>query len=120
MNAIVRKPASPRKPRAPRAKPAVAGSVKSPETLDREVAQQHLLLANRREALRRCAPRAGWKASAPKLESDSLGAQRQAYFTKHADAKYATRGDVNAWVARVCAAAGIACRYDDMLEMIPD
>lgn len=111
MNAIVRKPASSRKPRAPRAKPAVAGSVKSPETLDREVAQQHLLLANRREALRRFAT---------KLESDSLGAQRQAYFTKHADAKYATRGDVNAWVARVCAAAGIACRYDGMLEMIPD
>lgn len=111
MNAIVRKPASSRKPRAPRAKPAVAGSVKSPETLDREVAQQHLLLANRREALRRFAT---------KLESDSLGAQRQAYFTKHPDAKFATRGAVNDWVARVCAAAGIACRYDGMLEMIPD
>ena len=111
MNAIVSKPASSRKPRASRAKPAVAGSVKSGATLDREISQQQLLLANRREALRRFAT---------KLESDSLGAQRQAYFTKHADAKYATRGDVNAWVARVCAAAGIACRYDDMLEMIPD
>lgn len=112
MNAIVSKPASPRKPRASRAtKPAVAGSVKSPETLDREVAQQHLLLANRREALRRFAT---------KLESDSLGAQRQAYFAKHPDAKFATRGDVNAWVARVCAAAGIACRYDGMDALIPE
>lgn len=111
MNAIVSKPASSRKPRASRAKPAVAGSVKSPETLDREVAQQHLLLANRREALRRYAT---------KLESDSLGAQRQAYFAKHPDAKFATRGAVNAWVVRVCEAAGIACRYDGVEDMIPE
>lgn len=100
------------KPRAPRAtKPAVAGSVKSPATIDREISMQHLLQANRKEALRRFAS---------KLEGDSLGAQRQAYFVKHPDARFATRGDVNSWVSRVCAAAGIACRYDGMDALIPE
>ena len=111
MSASVRsaKPAAKRAPRAP--KPAVAGSVKSAATIDREISAAHYLAASRKEALRRFAT---------KLEADSLGAQRQAYFVRHPDARYASRGAVNSWVSRVCAAAGIACRYDDMDALIPE
>lgn len=114
MNAVSRNTKSSAKnPRAKRA-PAVAGSVKCGATLDREVGAAKLreaqLAAARRDALRRYAL---------KLEGDSAGAQRQAYFVRHPDATYVSRNAVEAWIVRVCDAAGVACRYAQLEELIP-
>ena len=117
MNAILRSTVSTAKAsRAKRAstKPAVAGSVKSGATLDRETSAAKLreaqLAAARRDALRRYAL---------KLEGDSAGAQRLAYFVRHPDATYVSRNAVEAWIVRVCDAAGVACRYAQLEELIP-
>ena len=104
-------------PRASRAKnkPAVAGSVKSDATLDREASQRL-----RREADEAAARRDALRRYATKLEADISVRQRKAYFDRHPGEKYAASSVIEAWVGRVCAAAGISCRFDNLDLMIPE